>query len=214
LRKSEDPIRLVVLDLDGTLTEHPSPWQYVHERLGLWDRASLHLDDFMAGKIDYHEFCQLDVEEWKPHSYKDVSDIVEEIKFKPESQEIMRELAAHEDLHLMILSSGFEQVAYKLLRNCGISNGRVKVTAQRLIDDKGRVQVDPFVILGDKMRDKRAHLQAYLEQHGLSLADTVALDDKIEDERFFSGMRRVWHIQADGDLKEALSEILENTKGK
>ena len=51
-------ISSVIFDLDGTLTNIPSPWRYVHERLGLWqDTACGYLDEWLSGKISYEEFC-------------------------------------------------------------------------------------------------------------------------------------------------------------
>ena len=54
-------ISSVIFDLDGTLTNIPSPWRYVHERLGLWqDTACGYLDEWLSGKISYEEFCRRD----------------------------------------------------------------------------------------------------------------------------------------------------------
>src|SRR5258708_7473696 len=39
---SSEMISSVIFDLDGTLTMVPSPWQYVHERLGVWDTTACH----------------------------------------------------------------------------------------------------------------------------------------------------------------------------
>jgi phosphoserine phosphatase len=59
-------IKLIVFDVDGTLTEHPSSWQFLHEHLNVWDgNADRHQKRFLAGKISYAEFCRLDAEHWK-----------------------------------------------------------------------------------------------------------------------------------------------------
>lgn len=56
-------IRIVFFDCDGTLTKVKSSWQYLHERLGLWDdHADAFQHRYRAGEIDYEEFCRRDAE--------------------------------------------------------------------------------------------------------------------------------------------------------
>ena len=51
-------IKVVFFDCDGTLTAVKSSWQYLHERLGLWDDHAEEFQElFREGKIDYAEFC-------------------------------------------------------------------------------------------------------------------------------------------------------------
>jgi len=43
--------KLIIFDIDGTITRHISSWRYIHERLGLWaDRAFRYQEDFLAGR--------------------------------------------------------------------------------------------------------------------------------------------------------------------
>jgi len=52
--------KLIIFDIDGTITTHISSWRYIHEKLGLWqDRAFKYQEDFLAGRIDYKKFCEL-----------------------------------------------------------------------------------------------------------------------------------------------------------
>ena len=58
--------KLIVFDIDGTITRHISSWRYIHEKLGLWDvLARKYQDQFLAGKISYRRFCELDAAHWK-----------------------------------------------------------------------------------------------------------------------------------------------------
>ncbi|MBN2452912.1 MAG: HAD family phosphatase [Candidatus Omnitrophica bacterium] len=58
--------KLLVFDIDGTITRHISSWRYIHEKLGLWSRRAFHYqEDFFAGKISYRKFCELDAAHWK-----------------------------------------------------------------------------------------------------------------------------------------------------
>lgn len=53
--------RLAIFDVDGTLTRGPNIWQHLLEQTGRWhDEGEHHLTRFLAGEIDYAEFCRLD----------------------------------------------------------------------------------------------------------------------------------------------------------
>jgi len=111
-------------------------------------------------------------------------------------------------LHIVLLSSGFDCVARRLLDACGIFNGRISVIAQTLeCDASGRARVEPRVVLKDARSDKRAHLEKYLAAHGLDISQTAAFDDHTDDERLFSGMCRVWRISDDETLENAALEL-------
>ncbi|MFH1857106.1 MAG: HAD family phosphatase [Candidatus Omnitrophota bacterium] len=58
--------RLIIFDIDGTIVKHISSWRYIHEELGLWDKQAFrYQEDFLAGKITYRKFCELDAAHWK-----------------------------------------------------------------------------------------------------------------------------------------------------
>lgn len=58
--------KLIIFDIDGTITRHISSWRYIHEKLHLWShRAFRYQEDFFAGKISYRKFCLLDAAHWK-----------------------------------------------------------------------------------------------------------------------------------------------------
>jgi len=58
--KENRRFKLVIFDLDGTLTQERSIWEYIHKQLGKWyGFAEEYQNLFLAGKISYEEF-------WKP----------------------------------------------------------------------------------------------------------------------------------------------------
>ncbi|MFH0764349.1 MAG: HAD family phosphatase [Candidatus Omnitrophota bacterium] len=58
--------KLIIFDIDGTVTRHISSWRYIHEKLRLWSNRAFHYqEDFFAGKISYRKFCELDAAHWK-----------------------------------------------------------------------------------------------------------------------------------------------------
>lgn len=75
--------RLIVLDVDGTLTTVRSSWQYVHERLGIWEgKAERYQEAFRRNEISYREFCFLDGKLWEGIPLGDVMKIIDEIGYR------------------------------------------------------------------------------------------------------------------------------------
>jgi phosphoserine phosphatase len=111
-------IKAVIFDLDGTLTVIPSPWQYVHERLGLWENtACRYLDEWLSGEISYEEFCRRDAQLWNGRSLNEIHGFLDEIDFNRHVPAIVERLVAAR-IPSIIISSGFHYVASKIQVQC------------------------------------------------------------------------------------------------
>ena len=105
---------VVVSDLDGTLTNQPSSWQFVLEGLDLWyERGENNLDLFLNKKITYDEFIRLDVELLKGIPVKDYLAIINKITFRKGLNELFEYLQTLQSNNI-ILSSGLYDVAERL----------------------------------------------------------------------------------------------------
>lgn len=137
-------VSAVIFDLDGTLTRVPSPWQYIHQRLGLWENtASLHLDDWLAGRIDYEEFCVRDTSLWKGRSVDEIQALLDEIVFNKHVPAIVERLVGN-GIPSIIISSGFRYVAAKIQARCDWQP--LLIYANELVDGPDvriRVSADP-----------------------------------------------------------------------
>ncbi|MGA3175602.1 MAG: HAD-IB family phosphatase [Syntrophorhabdales bacterium] len=107
-------VKIVFFDCDGTLTTVKSSWQYLHERLGLWDgKADEFQRLFRSGVIDYGEFCRRDAALWKGMSEKRVLDIIGEIPYHEGVKETMKALR-REGVFTVILSTGLSLLVEKV----------------------------------------------------------------------------------------------------
>lgn len=100
--------KLIVFDIDGTITRHISSWRYIHEKLGIWEnRAFRYQDDFLAGKISYRRFCELDAAHWKGISEKKVRTIFKGVRY---SKNAVRSIARLKALgfRLAAVSTGLQ----------------------------------------------------------------------------------------------------------
>ena len=85
--------RLVIFDLDGTLTQERSIWEYIHKQLGKWyGFAEEYQNLFLAGKISYEEFCEGDAQVWKGMKVEELLEIVKTVPFHPGVDELINHL--------------------------------------------------------------------------------------------------------------------------
>jgi phosphoserine phosphatase len=133
--------KLVIFDLDGTLTQERSIWEYIHKKLRKWyGFAEEYQNLFLAGKISYEEFCERDAQVWKGMKVEELSKIVETVPFHPGVDELVNYIK-QKGLKLSMVSSGLSllsnwvhekygfdySVSNNLLHENGILTGKVKI---------------------------------------------------------------------------------------
>lgn len=111
--------KLVVFDVDGTITAHVSSWRYIHEKLGLWDvLAKKYQDQFLAGKISYRRFCELDAAQWKGVSESDIRKVFKGVKYSKNAKRVVKKLKA-EGFLLVAVSTGLQFMSERLKDELG-----------------------------------------------------------------------------------------------
>jgi phosphoserine phosphatase len=114
-----DGIRVVVFDLDGTLTKIHSVWQFLHERLGTWDRGSVNAERFRAGEISYEDWARLDAECWRGQPVKEILRVLEDIEYTRGARETA-EFLRNEGFRTAIVSAGLTVLSRKVRNDLGI----------------------------------------------------------------------------------------------
>lgn len=168
--------KLVVFDLDGTLTAERSIWEYIHVKLGKWyGYADDYQRRFLQGEISYRRFCELDAQVWKGMRVDQLRDIIRTVPFNPgvgELTTVLRGLG----LKLTLVSSGLDllsewvgekygfdyEVSNRLLHEDGILTGKVEIKVHydrkaewvRNIMDMFRVRSDEILAIGDSVGDR------------------------------------------------------------
>lgn len=176
----EDPIELVVFDMDGVLIDVGSSWRMVHDHFGTDNTDALHA--YMAGRIDDHEFIRHDVRLWTQRGPVH-HDLIDEILRIPPLM-----AGAHatvERLHdagktTAIVSGGLEPMARKVGDALGID----KVWANGLhVDADGHLTGEG--ILRTPLHDKAAPLRGLLEDLGVPAGRTAAVGNSCPDVSMF-----------------------------
>ena len=112
-------IRLVVFDVDGTLTDHSSIWLRLHEHFGTIEKGRLYSKWFFEGKIGYNRWAELDASLWKGQTIEEVKRVVSNTKLTTGALETITELKKN-DVRLAILSGGLDVLAEDIGQRLGI----------------------------------------------------------------------------------------------
>lgn len=127
--------KLIIFDIDGTITRHISSWRYIHEKLGIWtNRAFRYQEDFFAGKISYRKFCELDAAHWRGMSEGRIRKIFELVRYSKNAASVIAKLRKL-GFKLVAVSTGLQfmtdRVKIEMKFDYAISN--------RLVSRRGRL---------------------------------------------------------------------------
>jgi phosphoserine phosphatase len=167
--------KLVIFDLDGTLTQEPSIWKYIHLRLGKWyGFIEKYNAKFLAGGISYKELCELEAQTWKGMRVAELLGIVKTVPFHPGVDELIDYLK-HKGLKVTMISSGLSILSNWVHQRYGfdysVSNGLLHENG--ILTGKVRIQV---------YYDKKAEwVKKILKQFGMMPEEVIAIGDSKGD---------------------------------
>ncbi|MBU0478837.1 HAD family phosphatase [bacterium] len=143
--------KLIIFDIDGTITKHISSWRYIHERLELWDTLAFQYQkQFLAGKLSYRKFCELDAAHWKGLSEEKVREIFQELPYASNVPSCIKRLKQR-GFKIAAISTGLQYMAERakkelrfdyvlsnqIVSRKGILTGRVKININH--GEKGKI---------------------------------------------------------------------------
>ena len=167
--------KLVVFDLDGTLTQEQSIWRYIHLKLGKWyGFVEVQNKKFLDGEISYKELCEFEAQTWKGMKVEELLEIVKTVPFHPGVDELINYLK-QKGLKLSMVSSGLSllsnwvhqrygfdySVSNDLLHESGVLTGKVKIQVYydkkaewvEKIQKKFGVKPEEVIAIGDSKGD-------------------------------------------------------------
>ena len=167
-------IKLVVFDVDGTLTQHSSIWWRLHELFGTTKEGRLYFDQYFAGEINYEQWADYDAALWTGEPVSKVMEAVEATKLVPGVKETISTLSEH-GIKTAILSGGLDIMAddiarragieYVLTNNLGIKDGVLTGTVENIIG----------------WAEKAKFIHTILEHFGVKLEETAFVGDGRND---------------------------------
>ncbi len=135
------PITLALFDLDGTLTQERSAWEYLHRRLGLWDgHAERFQEAFLRGQIGYDRFCQMDAALWKGIKTDEILILLREIPLHEGIGDLLAYLKS-KGVKTAIISSGLSFLADWMKEEYGFDEAVANVLETRNGKLTGDIQI-------------------------------------------------------------------------
>jgi len=172
-------LRLAVFDLDGTLKQAPSPWQYLHERLGLWDQGLVHKRWFQAGRIDAAQSARLDAALRAGIERATLEELFRRDPYRPGAREVVAFLRER-GVPRAIISSGLAIQAELVAQELGID----RVRAIELVVRDGRLT--DKVVLNVTEDSKEDSMRAVRAEFGAFPQECLALGDGSADVDLFA----------------------------
>ncbi len=198
-------IRLVVFDVDGTLTQHSSIWWRLHELFNTTKEGRIYFDQYFAGDIDYKQWSDLDAALWTGQPISVVIDAVNNTKLVPGAKEAIDSLNKH-GVKTAILSGGLDVMAESIAKRVGIDF----VLTNRLLHKDGKLLGVVENVVG--WADKDQHIHTILEHFNVSLQNTAFVGDGRNDLSVFKivGLSIAFNPKEDEVAKSADVVIREN----
>ncbi|MGY5876047.1 MAG: HAD family phosphatase [Candidatus Thorarchaeota archaeon] len=197
-------IKLVVFDVDGTLTRHSSIWWRLHEHFGTEDEGRAYYNQYFAGEITYDEWADLDAGLWTGKSVEAVLDVVRNSELVPGAIETISTLRDH-GIHLAILSGGLDILANDIASRLGID-----YVLTNLLEHSNGVltgKVENLVGWGDKAKE----ILQICEHFGVSLGETAFIGDGQNDVGVFSVVGLpIAFMPEDKEVAEAAQIVIES----
>ncbi|MHA2379705.1 MAG: HAD family hydrolase [Candidatus Thorarchaeota archaeon] len=167
-------VRLVVFDVDGTLTNHSSIWWRLHEHFGTEEKGRLYYDQYFAGEINYNQWADLDASLWKGQSVEEVRRLVKATELVPGASETITRLK-EAGIKVAILSGGLDILAEDVARRVGVEYA----LTNRLLHSNGILtgEVESKVGWGEKVQE----IRQICNHFNVSLKETAFVGDGRND---------------------------------
>jgi len=198
-------LKLVALDMDGTLVDVPSSWRVVHDHFG--DHNDEGLRRFLANEIDDHEFIRMDVRVWWKHapalSIDDLERILSEVPLMPGAHELIDGIHRR-GARTAIVSGGLDVLAKRIAGELGIeialANG-VRLDSEGLLTGEGIVRVP--------IHGKERVLAALQDQLGITPEETASVGNSEIDVGLFRRSRMgVAFLPEDDAVRAAATAVV------
>jgi phosphoserine phosphatase len=199
-------LRLVALDMDGTLVDVASSWAAVHEHFGDHNDEAVAL--FNSGKIDDQEFLRRDIRVWWKHRpdlrIDELEAVLDRVPLMPGARPLLEALrGAH--VTTAIVSGGIDVLARRVARELGIdlalANG-FHVAADGRLTGEGIIRVP--------IKDKYTVLGRVQEELGIAPSETASVgNSEIDVGMFRRSAVGVAFLPEDDEVRRGATHVVE-----
>ena len=178
-------LKLVALDMDGTLVDVASSWAAVHAHYG--ERNDEGLRRFLADEIDDEEFIRSDIVIWHRHAPQldlgELQGILDRVPLMPGAARLMDGLRSR-GVRTAIVSGGIDLLARRIARELGID---VALANGFRVDRHGRLTGEGIVRV--PIHGKQKVLDGLQQQLGIAPEETASVGNSSIDVGLFRQSR-------------------------
>jgi phosphoserine phosphatase len=167
-------IRLVVFDLDGTLTPVDSLWSYLHEAFGTWEYGKIAAQKYRRGQISYTEWAETDSQYWAGTPLKQVFQMLEKIPYREGVRQVFHELKLR-NVKTAIVSAGLSLLTDKI----GLELGADLTLSNELQTNDGRLTGG--IVVKVAVSEKREIIEKIASQLRVPLSGVALVGDRAND---------------------------------
>ena len=167
-------IRMVVFDLDGTLTTVDSLWEYLHEAFGTWDQGKVAAQRYRRGEISYKEWAETDAKCWAGAPISRIMKVLEEIPYREGVRDVFHSLKAR-GVKTAIISAGLSLLADK----AAIELGADIAVSNELQTNDGHLTGK--IIVNVAVNGKKQIVEQIATNLGIALGEIALVGDQAFD---------------------------------
>jgi phosphoserine phosphatase len=198
-------LKLVALDMDGTLVDVDSSFAAVHHHFG--DHNADGLRDFLAGRIDDREFIRTDVRIWQRHApdlrIDDLEAILDRVPIMPGAATLISGLRGR-GVRTAIVSGGIDLLAHRIARELGID---LALANGFRVDPDGRLTGEGIIRV--PIKGKEEVLAGLQHQLGISVGETASVGNSEIDVGLFRRSRvGIAFLPEDDAVREGATQIV------
>lgn len=113
-------IKLVIFDLDNTLTKGPTIWEQIHRQMGTWKTHGIkYLENFNNGLFNFNTFIKKDVACWKDLPVAKLKKAIAKVSYIPHIKKTILALKKKK-IKTALISSSLESFAKDVAKKFGI----------------------------------------------------------------------------------------------
>lgn len=216
--RADAPFDVVFFDMDGTLVDEMSSWEFVHEHFGVSNLANW--QRYSRGEIDDAEFIRSDIALWgietRPIHLDDVRKVLEIAPVMKNAEKVVRGLRDR-GVSTGIVSGGLDLLSARVAEALGMD---FHVANELTTDPAGYLAGEGVVHV--PIRDKGTPTRRFVEAAGVPKARTAAVGNSEWDVTMFratafgvafnpfdDGVRRGAHVVVEGtDMQPVLDALL------
>ncbi len=168
-------IRLVIFDLDETLTVGKTIWELVHHEMGTWaSHGDPYWEEFKRGRFGYNAFIRKDVACWKGLPVSRIVSAMRKVRYVPRLKETIAALKRR-GVRTALVSSSLEIFAEHVSKRFGIDHVHANALEVRGGRLTGRIRLNvPGKAKGRLARGLKRRL-------GIKKREVLAIGDSVYD---------------------------------